>query len=72
MKPLCKAESCYLFWRQDTPAQHDTGFRKYAKTMMNRAKRRYFKHLIAQELEANEKMDLDFNVSVSDSGMGRM
>ena len=52
MKPTCKAESCYLFWRQDTPAQHDIGFRRYAKTQMNRAKRRYFKDQIQTEMQA--------------------
>ena len=62
MKPLCKAECDYLFWRQDTPAQHDTGFRKYAKTHMNRAKRRYFKDQIQRELWAldhSRQQDID-------------
>ena len=44
MKPICKAEARWLFWRSDHPGR--TGrwaFDRFEKSQMNRAKRRYFK-----------------------------
>ena len=45
-KPTSKAESKWLFWRTENP-RHTTkkkrGFGKWAKNMMNRAKRRQYK-----------------------------
>lgn len=42
-KPTSKSEAKWLFWREENPKHGERGFTKFAKTKMNRLKRRFFK-----------------------------
>lgn len=47
MKPTCKSEARYLFWRVEYRGKHRLDkFTQYAKKTMNKARRRYFKREI--------------------------
>jgi hypothetical protein len=49
MKPLCKAEAHWLYWRNENPSHSIlAGFSKWAKNQMNRSKRRLFKREIRE------------------------
>lgn len=53
-KPTSKSESKWLFWRECNPnpnSKRVKGFGKFAKTQMNRLKRRFFKKEIKNELD---------------------
>jgi hypothetical protein len=46
MKPVCKSEARWKFWRESNPNNsHLKGFTKWAKKMMNKARRRDGKYL---------------------------
>lgn len=50
MKPTSKGEARWKYWREDNPNNaHLKGFTKWAKNMMNKAKRREGKQIIEQE-----------------------
>jgi hypothetical protein len=51
MKPACKAESRWLFWREERPRQSQSESFKPYKTLMARARRRNHKEEIRAELE---------------------
>lgn len=48
MKPVCKSEARWYFWRPDRPWTKNVkgGFDRFAKKYMNRVRRRYYKRLI--------------------------
>jgi len=43
MKPVCKAEARWLYWRIENPNQKDK-FSKWAKKQMTKARRRLYKN----------------------------
>ncbi len=45
-KPLCKAETKWIYWREENPKANIDKFSKWAKKQMNKARRRYFKEEI--------------------------
>lgn len=50
-KPICKGEQRWKFWRDEMPwKDYPTGYLKYYKNQMNRAKRRFFNNEIKKEL----------------------
>jgi hypothetical protein len=42
-KPTCKAESRWKYWREENPKASKDKFRRWAKMMMTRARRRFLK-----------------------------
>lgn len=67
MKPICKSEARWLFWRNEAPF-HNFGdkFNKYAKKYMNKARRRFYKKEIKQIL--NLTIDLTWLAQVNRTG----
>ena len=53
MKPVCKNECRWLFWRNENPNHfnNDRGFGKYAKKLMNKARRRFYKKELREEMK---------------------
>lgn len=50
MKPLCKGEGKWKYWREENPRDKGCGFKTWAKKMMKRAVRRFLK-----KIESNER-----------------
>jgi len=53
VKPVCKNECRWLFWRNENPnhSNNDKGFGKYAKKLMNKARRRFYKKELREEMK---------------------
>jgi len=51
MKPICKAEAKWLYWRETFYEYKDRGFRRGGKKDMSRARRRFAKHEIIKEIK---------------------
>jgi hypothetical protein len=45
MKPKSKAEARWKYWREENPKKHQDRFSTWAKKMMKRAQRRWFKKI---------------------------
>jgi hypothetical protein len=43
MKPVNKEESRWQYWRNENPKEHRDRFKTWAKKMMAKARRRYYK-----------------------------
>jgi len=51
MKPVCKAESRWKYWREEFSSKHRLNkFTVWAKRQMNKAKRQHYKEEIEKEL----------------------
>ena len=48
MKPSCKAESRWLYWRTENPKNHRDRFSQWAKKQMVKARRRHYKNICPQ------------------------
>lgn len=61
MKPICKSECRWLYWRNEGPRLKRDKFKKYAKNRMNRSRRRFFKSGIQNiKNNANHTMSDEF------------
>lgn len=46
MKPKCKAEARWKYWREENHKENINKFSKWAKKQMNRARRRFNKNFL--------------------------
>lgn len=51
MKPKCKAEARWKYWREENPKANIDKFSRWAKQQMRRARRRFEKQI--KEYESN-------------------
>lgn len=52
MKPICKSEARWKYWRDENPKDHRDNFKSWAKKQMARARRRFLRD---ESLTQNDK-----------------